>query len=231
MVDEATGVVTEIRSPAEFPMVSNRGSHGITFLEPVVRTSIITPDEYLGKIMDLCVKHRGRIEESSYLAEGRVLVRCIVPFNEVVVSFFDQLKSTSSGYASFDYEDAGDEAADLCKLELRINGEAADPLAQVCLRSQAETQARAIAGKLRKEIERQSFEVVIQAVVGNKVLARERIAPYRKDVLTKGGKTMGGGDITRKQKLLKKQKLGKKRMKMVGSVPLSNNLFLKLAKR
>ena len=154
-----------------------------------------------------------------------MLMTAMVPWQEVVSDMNDAVKNASAGYASFNYEEAGHKEASLQKVEIAVNGEPCDPLSFVCHTSQAASKGRTAAAKLKSVLSRQNFEIILQAKVGAKVLARERIAPYRKDVLTKGGKTVGGGDISRKKKLLEKQKAGKKKAKMIGKVEISQDAF------
>ncbi|KAA0155584.1 hypothetical protein FNF29_01501 [Cafeteria roenbergensis] len=193
--------------------------------EPMVKASVIAPSEAYSSIMSLMQTHRGRSDEISYLDDGRVLMKYIMPWQEVVTNFFDKLKSATAGYATFDYEPAGYEASNVVKIDMLLNGAPVDSLSFVAHRSSAEVQGRRVAQRLRAVIRRQQFEVVIQAAFGKKIFARERIPPYRKDVLSRSGKTVGGGDLTRKRKLLEKQKKGKARMRSVGNVQLSQEAF------
>ena len=215
------GSKIRIDSPSKFP----EGYDVDHYLEPMVKATIIAPTQYLGDLVDLCNTHRGVMEEMVHLTSTRISLRYKLPMSEIVVDFYDAVKTISSGYASFDYDEAGYEPADVVKLELRLNGEPVDALSAICDRSKAEARARRLCAKLKDKIDRQNFEVIIQAAIGSKILARERLAPYRKDVLTKSGKTVGGGDMTRKKKLLEKQKEGKKRMKSVGNVELNHEVF------
>jgi GTP-binding protein LepA len=169
--------------------------------------------------------------EVHYMDDGSVLLTAIVPWQEVVCDMNDAVKNASSGYASFNYEEAGHIHSDLVKVEIAVNGDPCDPLSFVCHTNNAQSAGRKMASKLKEVLPRQNFEIVLQAKVGSKVLARERIAPYRKDVLTKGSKTVGGGDITRKKKLLEKQKAGKKRAKMVGKVEIGQDAFWSVLQR
>jgi len=216
------GTMIGIDNPAKFP-----NSFDVTeFQEPMILASILTPQEYLSTLSDLCLSCRGTMVDIASFSTDRMLLRCKLPLVEIVTNFYDRVKSISSGYASLDYEDAGYQAADLVKLDLRINGESVDALSVICASGQAEQKARDLCHKLSKAITRQSYEVVVQAVIGSRVVSRERIAPFRKDVLTKGGKTVGGGDETRKKKVLEKQKEGKRRMKVIGNVELDQEVFL-----
>jgi GTP-binding protein LepA len=213
----------EISNVAHWPV----GDRNMTWnvLEPIVRVTLITPQQYYGAMADLVKERRGTGLDVTYLDSGEVLLTADVPWQEVVCDMNDHVKNGSSGYASFNYEEAGYRPADLVKVEIAVNNDICDPLSFVSHASKAAAAGRKIAAKLKDVIARQQFEIVLQAKVGNKVLARERIAPYRKDVLVKGGKTVGGGDITRKKKLLEKQKEGKKRAKLVGKVEIGQDAF------
>jgi GTP-binding protein LepA len=190
--------------------------------EPVVRATILSPSDYIGAIMDLCQSKRGRLEGMDYLSEDRVEMRYSLPLAEIVYDFFDQLKSRTKGYASLDYEPVGDEPADLVKVDILLQGETVDAFSAIVHRDAAYSYGVMLAGKLRELIPRQQFEVPIQAAIGARVIARETIRAIRKDVLAK----CYGGDITRKRKLLEKQKEGKKRMKMVGRVEVPQEAFI-----
>ncbi|MGZ6254608.1 MAG: translation elongation factor 4 [Candidatus Chromulinivorax sp.] len=215
--------VVEVENPSDFPepMKIER------ILEPTIVATIITPERYLGNVFTLCQEKRGAQTNMSYLDENRVIVTYKLPLNEVATDFYDQLKSLTSGYASLDYEIAGYEESDLVKMDILLNGDAVDALACIVHRSKAQSIGRSLCEKLREVIHRQLFEVVIQAAVGAKVLARERVAPLRKDVTAK----CYGGDITRKRKLLEKQKEGKKRMRQVGNIEVPQEAFLAILKR
>lgn len=219
----------EISSVANWPTAERNVTW--TVHEPMVKVILITPKDYYGAMTDIIKERRGSDIEVQYLDDGQVLVTAIVPWQEVVCDMNDHVKNGSSGYASFNYEEAGYRAADLVKVEIAVNNESCDPLSFVCHSSKATAAGRKIATKLKDVIARQQFEIILQAKVGGKILARERIAPYRKDVLTKGGKTVGGGDITRKKKLLEKQKEGKKRAKMVGRVEIGQEAFWSVLSR
>lgn len=213
----------EISSVANWPLAGRDVAW--TVHEPMVKVILITPKDYYGAMTDVIKDRRGTDLEVQYLDDGQVLVTAIVPWQEVVCDMNDHVKNGSSGYASFNYEEAGYRPADLVKVEIAVNNDLCDPLSFVSHRDKATSAGRKIAQKLKEVISRQQFEIILQAKVGGKILARERIAPYRKDVLTKGGKTVGGGDITRKKKLLEKQKEGKKRAKMVGKVEIGQEAF------
>jgi GTP-binding protein LepA len=192
--------------------------------EPYILTSILTPSNYIGPIMELCQDKRGNYISMEYLNEIRVSIHYELPLSEIVYDFFDKLKSTTKGYASFDYEYTGYKASDLVKMDILLNGEVIDALSLIVHKDFAYGRGKKIVENLRKLIPRQQFEVPIQACIGNKAIARENIKAMRKDVLAK----CYGGDVSRKRKLLEKQKEGKKRMKMVGSVEVPSEAFLKV---
>lgn len=218
-----SGNIIDIENPSEFPDPQKIE----VIFEPIIKATIILPKQYLGSILKLCQEKRGQQIEMSYLTEDRLILRYKLPLNEVATDFYDQLKSLSSGYASFDYEDGGYEPADLVKMDILLNGKPVDALSVIVHRDQAYYIGRDMVGRLRKVIKRQLFEVAIQAAIGSRVLARESIAPYRKDVIAK----CYGGDITRKRKLLEKQKEGKKNMKMVGNVEVPQEAFWTFLKK
>jgi GTP-binding protein LepA len=190
--------------------------------EPVVKATILSPSDYIGVIMELCQSKRGQLDGMDYLSADRVEMRYTLPLAEIVFDFFDQLKSRTKGYASLDYEPTGDQASDLVKVDILLQGETVDAFSAIVHKDQAYAYGVALAGKLRELIPRQQFEVPIQAAIGARVIARETIRAIRKDVLAK----CYGGDITRKRKLLEKQKEGKKRMKMVGRVEVPQEAFI-----
>jgi GTP-binding protein LepA len=194
--------------------------------EPIVKAEIILPTEHIGKIMELCQERRGDYIGMEYLEQTRAILKYELPLNEIIYDFFDALKSCSRGYASFDYELSGYKESDLVKLDILVNHEPVDALSFIVHRSVAYERGRKIAEKLKKEIPRHLFEVPIQAQAGNKIIARETVSAVRKDVLAK----CYGGDITRKKKLLEKQKEGKKRMRLIGSVEVPQSAFMSVLK-
>ena len=194
--------------------------------EPIVSASIMLPTEYVGNIMELCQERRGTYINTEYLDTDRVTLKYELPLNEIIYDFFDALKSRTKGYASFDYELKGYEKSNLVKLDLMLNGDIVDALSFIVHSEKAYPRARRIAEKLKEVIPRQLFEIPIQACIGNKIIARETVKAMRKDVLAK----CYGGDITRKKKLLEKQKEGKKRMRQVGSVELPQEAFMSVLK-
>ena len=211
------GTVFECTNPSEYP-----SGKIAEVREPVVRATILSPADYIGTIMELCQSKRGSLQGMDYLSEDRVEMRYVLPLAEIVFDFFDQLKSRTKGYASLDYEATGDQVADLVKVDILLQGEPVDAFSAVVHRDAAYAYGVMLAGKLKDLIPRQQFEVPIQAAIGARVIARETIRAIRKDVLAK----CYGGDITRKRKLLEKQKEGKKRMKMVGRVEVPQEAFI-----
>ena len=194
--------------------------------EPFITTNIFVPAEYIGAIMELCQDKRGIYKSIDYIDENRVNIHYDLPLSEIVYDFFDRLKSSTKGYASFDYELIGYKAQDLVKMDILINGETVDALSLIVHRDFAYQRGKKIVSNLKEIIPRQLFLVPIQASIGSKVIARESISPMRKNVLAK----CYGGDVSRKRKLLEKQKEGKKRMKMVGSVEVPPEAFLAVLK-
>ena len=190
--------------------------------EPIVRCTIISPSEYIGPIMELCQGRRGSLLGMDYLSETRVELRYTMPLGEIIFDFFDALKSRTRGYASLDYEEIGTAAGDLVKVDILLQGEPVDAFSAIVHKESAYAYGLSMTEKLQKLIPRQQFEVPIQAAIGARIIARESIRAMRKDVLAK----CYGGDITRKRKLLEKQKEGKKRMKMVGRVEVPQEAFI-----
>ncbi|WP_435092469.1 translation elongation factor 4 [Clavibacter michiganensis] len=212
--DKKTVTVT---NPSEFP-----GGKIVSVSEPVVKAAILAPKDYVGTIMELCQSRRGILLGMEYLGEDRVEIRYTMPLGEIVFDFFDNLKSKTAGYASLDYEPAGSQDSDLVKVDILLQGEQVDAFSAIVHRDKAYAYGVLMTGRLRELIPRQQFEVPIQAAIGARIIARESIRAMRKDVLAK----CYGGDITRKRKLLEKQKEGKKRMKMVGRVEVPQEAFI-----
>ena len=206
-----------VTNPSEFP-----GGKIAEVYEPIVRSTILTPNEFVGAIMELCQTRRGNLLGMDYLSEDRVEMRYTLPLAEIVFDFFDQLKSKTRGYASLDYEPTGEQSADLVKVDILLHGDPVDAFSAIVHRDKAYNYGIAMAAKLKELIPRQQFEVPIQAAIGARIIARETIRAIRKDVLAK----CYGGDISRKRKLLEKQKEGKKRMKMVGRVEVPQEAFI-----
>jgi len=216
------GEVKIIDNPVQYPDPAE-----ITRVrEPFINASIIVPDKYMGNVMQVCHEFRGVSKNYQYLTSNRMEMKFELPLAEVVYEFYDRLKSVTQGYGSFDYEIAGYQETDLVKLDFLINGERVDALSQLIHRDKAEARARTACKKLREEIPRQQFKIPIQGAIGGKIISRETISAFRKDVTAK----CYGGDISRKRKLLEKQKKGKKRMKMVGSVEIPQSAFLSVLK-
>jgi GTP-binding protein LepA len=209
--------VQTVTNPSEFP-----GGRIGEVREPVVKATILTPSEFIGSVMELCQGRRGDLQGMDYISEDRVEMRYLMPLAEIIFDFFDQLKSRSRGYASLDYEPAGDQAADLVKVDILLQGEPVDAFSSIVHKDKAYAYGLMMTSKLRELIPRQQFEVPIQAAIGARVIARETIRAMRKDVLAK----CYGGDITRKRKLLEKQKEGKKRMKTIGRVEVPQEAFI-----
>jgi GTP-binding protein LepA len=221
-IKKIDGEEIEISNPSEMPEPGD-----IEIIEePIVAISIHVPNEYVGNIIKLCEERRGRQTDMRYLTEDRVQIQYDLPLSEMVFDFYDRLKSTTKGYASMDYEFKGFERSDLVKVDVLLNGDGVDALSLICHRDNAFYKGRDLTQKLQKLINRQQFDVAIQAAIGAKIVARETVKALRKNVLAK----CYGGDISRKRKLLEKQKAGKKRMKMVGSVEIPQEAFLAVLK-
>ena len=211
-----SGEVVEVHNPAEMPAELDLVE------EPYVKASVIVPKDYVGAVMELANERRGTFDHLEYLSEERVLLSYALPLGEIVLDFYDQLKSRTRGYASFDYDLAGFQPGDLTRVDILVGGEQVDALSLIVHRDAAYDRGRQLVERLRKEIPRQMFDVPVQAAIGSRVIARETIKARRKDVLAK----CYGGDISRKRKLLEKQKKGKKRMKQVGGVEVPQEAFL-----
>ena len=215
-VKEKNGDWIEVHNPADMP----RDPEEVR--EPYVRAQVIVPKDYVGAVMELCTERRGRFDHMEYLSETRVLLTYELPLGEIVYDFYDQLKSRTRGYASFDYDLAGFRDGELARVDVLVGGEQVDALSLIAHRDAAYERGKLLVERLREEIPRQMFDVPIQAAIGSRVIARETVKAKRKDVLAK----CYGGDITRKRKLLEKQKKGKKRMKQVGGVEVPQEAFL-----
>ena len=221
-VTKTNGETVEVYTPLNYPDPAEIQSCE----EPFVKANILTPPEYVGNIMDLCQQRRGEYRDMTYLDEGRVELRYFMPLNEIIYDFFDALKSRTRGYGSLDYEMDGYRPSRLVKLDILLNGEIVDALSFILFADNAYARARKICEKLKENIPRQMFEIPVQAAVGGKIIARETIKALRKDVLAK----CYGGDITRKKKLLEKQKEGKKRMRTFGTVSVPSEAFMAVLK-
>lgn len=221
-VYKTDGQVLELYNPADLP-----NPQEISYMEePFVSASILSPKEYVGNIMEICQKRRGVYVDMKYLDEYRVAIIYELPLNEIIYDFFDTLKSKTKGYASFDYEMKDYRRSELVKLDIHVNGEGVDALSFIVHKDSSYERGRKMVEKLRTVIPRQLFSIPLQAVIGGKVIARETISAMRKDVLAK----CYGGDITRKKKLLEKQKKGKKKMRQVGNVDIPQEAFLSVLK-
>ena len=215
-VETPTHEWIEVHNPAEMPREVDEVQ------EPYVRAQVIVPKDYVGSAMELCTERRGRFDHMEYLSESRVLLTYDLPLGEIVIDFYDQLKSRTRGYASFDYDLAGFRDGDVTRVDVLVAGEQVDALSLIVHRDAAYERGKLLVERLREEIPRQMFDVAIQAAIGSRVIARETVKAKRKDVLAK----CYGGDITRKRKLLEKQKKGKKRMKQVAGVEVPQEAFL-----
>ena len=221
-VHKTDGTVLELYNPTDLPTTQE-----ISYIEePIVKAEIILPKEFVGNVMEICQNRRGVYLDMKYLDENRVVLEYDLPLNEIIYDFFDTLKSKTKGYASVDYEFKEYRRSELVKLDIYINNEAADALSFIVYKDSAYTRGRKMVEKLKTVIPRQLFEIPIQAVIGGKIIARETISAMRKDVLAK----CYGGDITRKKKLLEKQKRGKKKMREIGSVEVPQEAFLSILK-
>jgi GTP-binding protein LepA len=216
-VEKDDGTELVVTNPSDWPEGKVR-----RVFEPVVKTTIIAPSEFIGTIMELCQSRRGEMGGMDYLSPERVELRYTMPLGEIIFDFFDSLKSRTRGYASLDYEEAGEQEAQLVKVDILLQGEPVDAFSAIVHKDKSYAYGVALTQRLRELIPRQQFEVPIQASIGSRVIARENIRAIRKDVLAK----CYGGDITRKRKLLERQKEGKKRMKMVGRVEVPQEAFI-----
>jgi GTP-binding protein LepA len=216
------GDFIKMQNPTDLPDVQKIEK----IMEPYVKATIIVPNDYVGTIITMMTNRRGNQTKMDYLGQSRVLLSYDVPMNEIVVDFYDKLKSATKGYASFDYEPLDYREGDLVKLDVRVAGEIVDALSLIVPRTKAESKGRDLVEKMKELIDRQLFEVAIQASIGNKVIARETVKSVGKNVTAK----CYGGDISRKRKLLEKQKEGKKRMKAIGKVNLPQEAFLAVLK-
>jgi len=216
------GSVTQIQNPSEFPSQGEVDA----IEEPIVKATVITPEDYVGQIMDLCQGRRGVFLGMEYPSHGRCMLTYEMPLSEIITDYFDQLKSRTRGYASFDYELQGTRESDLVRLDILVHGQKVDALSIIVHRERAFTAGKALAERLQSVIPRQMFEVPIQAALGGKIVARETVKAMRKNVLAK----CYGGDISRKRKLLEKQKEGKRRMKRIGNVDIPQEAFLAVLK-
>ena len=221
-IHKTSGEVIDLTNPSNMPDPSE-----IEYMEePIVSAEIMVTTEFIGPIMELCQERRGVYLGMEYMEATRALLKYELPLNEIIYDFFDALKSRSRGYASFDYEMKGYEKSDLCKLDILVNREEVDALSFIVFSGSAYERGRKMCEKLKDEIPRHLFEIPIQAAIGSKIIARETVRAMRKDVLAK----CYGGDISRKRKLLEKQKEGKKRMRQVGNVEIPQEAFMSVLK-
>lgn len=214
------GKILEVENPAKWPPSGQIKE----VREPLVKATIMVPDEFIGSVMELCQEKRGSFKNMEYLSAHRVMLTYELPLSEIIYDFFDQLKSRTKGYASFDYEVLGYQPSELVKLDILLNGEPVDALSFIAHKDKAYTRARSVVERLRQIIPRQLFEVTIQAAIGSRIIAKESVKAKRKDVLAK----CYGGDVTRKKKLLEKQKEGKKKMKQLGKVEVPKETFISI---
>jgi GTP-binding protein LepA len=219
-VTDTAGIVHSVDNPSKLP------ARFTVLEEPFVKVIIFVPEQHIGQILELCQDKRGVQKEFSYITTDRIMVTYELPLNEILWDFYDRLKSVSKGYASMDYEFIGYRDSDMVKLDILLNGEPVDALSLIVHKDKAYYKGRHIVEKLRQMIPRQLFEIVIQASISGKVIARESIKPLKKNVLAK----CYGGDVTRKRKLLEKQKEGKKKMKQIGRVEIPQEAFLSVLK-
>jgi GTP-binding protein LepA len=216
------GSEKQVDNPAFLPDVT----YIDTIFEPIVKAFVICPGDNIGDIMSLISEKRGEIKNTETLDARRVMMTCKIPLNEILIDFHDRIKSITRGYGSMDYEPEGYEPSDMVKLDMLVNGEVMEAFSSLVHRTKAESRGRTIAAKLKEVIPRQQFQVAIQAAIGGKFIARETVSALRKDVTAK----CYGGDISRKRKLLEKQKEGKKRMKSIGSVEIPQEAFVEVLK-
>ncbi|MCH7945790.1 MAG: elongation factor 4, partial [Armatimonadetes bacterium] len=222
LVHRKDGSEVHVSNPSEMPGPNEFAS----IEEPVVDATIMVPKEYIGTVMKLCQDRRGVFVKTEYPSQNRAILHYKLPLSEILLDFFDKLKSSTKGYASFDYELSGYQDSDLVKVDIMLNGDPVDALSFIVSRQFAYKRGKAIVEQLRKVVPRQQFEVKIQAAIGNKVIAADVIKPFRKNVIAK----CYGGDVTRKRKLLEKQKKGKKRMKRVGKIEVPQEAFMSVLK-
>jgi GTP-binding protein LepA len=216
------GEVKDIDNPAHLP----EPTYIDHIEEPMVKAFVISPNEYIGDLLNLVMEKRGSVIQTETIDPQRLMLTCRLPLNEILIDFHDRIKSITHGYGSMDYQHDGYEPSDMVKLEMLVNGEPVDAFSCIVHRDKAESRGRALAAKLRDVIPRQQFQVAIQAAIGGKIIARETVRALRKDVTAK----CYGGDITRKRKLLEKQKEGKKRMKAIGQVNIPQEAFIEVLK-
>ena len=221
-ITKTDGSTIDVDNPTNFPNPAEIEC----IEEPYVEASIMLPTEYVGPVMELCQEKRGSMKNMEYINERRVILRYEMPLSEIIYDLFDQLKSRTRGYASLDYELIGYRKSDMVKLDILLNGEVVDALSFIVFKESAYERGRKMCEKLKGEIPRHLFEIPIQAAVGGKIIARETVKALRKDVLAK----CYGGDISRKKKLLEKQKEGKKRMRQVGNVEIPQEAFMSVLK-
>jgi GTP-binding protein LepA len=222
-VKKSNGEVFIIHTPSELPDPSQISQ----ISEPMIKMELIAPEEYIGKIIELVTSRRGKYTTMSTLSIGQIQITCEMPLAEMIVDFYDDLKSATKGYATMSYEITGFIPSDLVKVDIMVHGNIVDPISFITHRTTAESKGRHVCEKLKEQIPRQQFEIPIQATIGARIIARETIKSFRKDVTAK----LYGGDITRRMKLLDKQKEGKKRMKMVGRVEIPQSAFLNILKK